>query len=183
MRFKKMMLYVMSGTGNTYRLARWMKDMAGDRGVDGEVMMIDDVAFDEQPENSPDRAIGVLFPAHGFMAPWSMMKFLFRLPRGKGAPAICAATRGGIKAGPVVIPGAVGMGTFMAALIMLIKGYRVGAVFSLDMPANFINLHWGMTPKNTEFVSSRAKRKLAPLMNRILEGRRILFTRNNLWEL
>ncbi len=183
MNFKDMILYVMSGTGNTYRLAQWMKEIAGQRNIETEVMMIDDVEPDNRPDHSVDRLVGVLFPAHGFMAPWSMIKFLFCMPRGKGANAICGATRGAMKLGRLTIPGAVGLGTFMAAIILLVKGYRIRAIFSLDMPANFINFHWGLHPKNVTAISTKTRGKLVPIVNRILDGKRIFFTLNNLWEM
>jgi Pyruvate/2-oxoacid:ferredoxin oxidoreductase delta subunit len=66
--------------------------------------------------------------------------------------------------------------------MMILKGYSVKAIFSLDMPSNFINFHWGLHPKNVDNISDRAKHRLKLLMPRILNGRRILFTHNNLWE-
>jgi hypothetical protein len=41
------------------------------------------------------------------------------------------------------IPGIAGLATFLAAFLLLIKGYRPRALFSLDMPSNFINFRWG----------------------------------------
>ncbi len=183
MNLKDVILYVMSGTGNTYRLAHWIKEIAEKRNINTEVMMIDDVDPENRPDHSVDRLVGVLFPAHGFMAPWSMIKFLCCMPRGKGVPAICGATRGGIIIGRLIIPGAVGIGTFLAAIILMAKGYRIKAIFSFDMPANIINLHWGMLPENVAVVSSRTRKRLEPTTNRILDGRRIFLTLNNLWDL
>ena len=72
---------------------------------------------------------------------------------------------------------------FFAGLILALKGYRIKALFSLDMPANFINLHWGMRPRNSAVLFSRARKRLEPIMNKILDGKRMFFTLNNLWEL
>lgn len=182
MTYQDLILYVMSGTGNTFRVAQWIKEMAEQRGTKTEVMMIDDAPPGSPPENRPDQMVGIMFPAHGLMAPWSMIKFLFRMPMGKSASVVCISTRGGIKLGPIVIPGAVGIGNFMAALILLIKGYRIKGLFSLDMPVNMINLHWGMHPKNIAFMLDRARKKLSPVVNHFLDGNRLFFTRNNLWE-
>ena len=172
----------MSGTGNTYRLACWMKEIADSCMQEIKIVMIDEPDAGNEPIPSGSTLVGVLFPAHGFMPPWSMIKFLFKMRRQNGVPALCAATRGGIKVGPLRIPGAAGLGTFLAALLMLIKGYRPRALFSLDMPANFINFHWGLHPKNIAAISTRAKQKLELLLSRILQGQRVYFTRNNLWE-
>ncbi len=183
MAYKDIVLYVMSGTGNTYRVAQWMKELAEARSVPTEVMMIDDMTQANRQERRKNRLFGIMFPAHGLMAPWSMIKFLFRMSSGKGSPAVIVSTRGGIKLGRFIIPGAVGIGNFMAAIILLLKGYRIKGLFSLDMPANMINLHWGMNSKNVESILIRARKKIEPVMVRLLEGRRVFFIGNNLWEL
>ncbi len=144
--------------------------------------MIDKVHLANEPTPSRDTLVGVLFPTHGFMPSWSMIKFLLRMRRHNGVPAMCAATRGGIKVGPLRIPGVAGLGTFLAAFLMMIKGYRPRALFSLDMPSNFINFHWGLHSKNVEAISKRAEQKLARLVPHIMKRRRVYFTRNNLWD-
>ena len=182
LRFKNAIFYVMSGTGNTYRTACWMKEIATPYMEEIKIVMIDEADADNELISSKSTLVGVFFPAHGFMPPWSMIKFLIRMRRQKGVAALCAATRGGIKAGPVRIPGAAGLGTFLAACLMMIKGYRPRALFSLDMPSNFINFHWGLHPNNVEVISKKAEQKLRRLVPRIMKGRCVYFTRNNLWE-
>ena len=172
----------MSGTGNTYRMACWMKEIATNYMEDIKIVMIDDTDATSKLTLSKDSLVGVLFPAHGFMPPWSMIKLLLKMRRQDGIPALCAATRGGIKIGPLRIPGAAGLGTFLAAFLLMIKGYRPRALFSLDMPSNFINFHWGLHPKNVEVISKKAEQNLEQLLPRILKGRRVYFTPNNLWE-
>ncbi len=181
-KYNDAVFYVMSGTGNTYRVGCWMEEIVSRYRGKAKVVMIDDADFVKDLNQSTGLLVGLLFPAHGFMPPWSMIKFLFGMPRRKGTTAMCVATRGGIKIGPLFIPGAAGFGTFMAAILMLLKGYRVKSIFSLDMPSNFINFHWGLHPKNVDAISKRSRNKLERLMPRILDGHVILFTRNNLWE-
>ncbi len=96
---------------------------------------------------------------------------------------MCAATRGAFRLGPLMIPGASGFATFFAAIVMLLKGYRVRALFSLDMPANMINFHWGLHPKSIDTISNRSQVKLGQFMARIVKGRALFFTWNNLWEM
>ena len=180
--YNNAIFYVMSGTGNTYRMACWMKEIAGPYIKDIKIVMIDKVNAKNQPTPAEGTLVGVLFPTHGFMPPWSMIKFLLRMRRQKRVAALCAATRGGIKIGPLCIPGVAGLATFLAAFLMMMKGYRPRAIFSLDMPSNFINFHWGLHPKNVAKISEMAKQKLAQLLPRILKGRRVFLTRNNLWE-
>ncbi|NNG01149.1 MAG: 4Fe-4S binding protein [Desulfobacteraceae bacterium] len=180
--YKNAVLYVMSGTGNTYRAARWVLEFAGPYIENTRIVMIDGSDTEDETIHSRDTLVGVLFPAHGFMPPWSMIKFLLGMRRQKRVPALCAATRGGIKVGPLRIPGAAGLGTFLAAFLMMIKGYRPRALFSLDMPSNLINFHWGLYSKNVAAITGKAEQKLAMLVPRIMEGRSVYFTRNNLWE-
>jgi len=182
MTFKDIVLYVTSGTGNTYRVAQWMKEIAESKDTPTDVMMIDDVTKKNRPVCRKDRLFGVMFPAHGLMAPWSMIKFLLMMPWGRGASLISVSTRGGIKLGPIVIPGAVGVGNYMAVVILLLKGYRIRGWYSVDMPVNMINLHWGMHPKNVDILLSRSRKRIETMMNRLFDGRFLFFIRNNIWE-
>jgi len=182
LRYKAAVFYVMSGTGNTYRVSRWIENIFEQHNTKAKVVLIENADFINDVQPGPDSLMGLLFPTHGFMPPWSMIKFLFRVPKRPGMKVFCAATRGALKIGPLQIPGAAGFATFFAALLMAFKGYRVKAVFSLDMPSNFINFHWGLHPKNVDKISDRARSRLKLLIPRILNGQSIFFTRNNLWE-
>ncbi len=174
--------YVMSGTGNTYRAGCWMAEIVQQKGGTAEVVMIEDAEPENQLDLTPAPLTGFLFPTHGFMPPWSMIKFLFKLPRVRKVPAICVATRGCIRLDEVSIPGIAGIATFLAALILFIKGYRIKAIFSLDMPSNFINFHSGLHPSSVETITEKTRHRVDRLMPRILSGKRIFFTLNNLWE-
>lgn len=181
--YKEAVFYVMSGTGNTYRVSRWIEEIANRHEVKAKVVLIEDADFSNDFIQPPDFLVGLLFPTHGFMPPWSMIKFLFRMPIRTNVPVMCVATRGALKIGSLQIPGASGFATFFAAILTLLKGYRVKAIFSLDMPSNFINFHWGLHPKNIDKISNKAQSRLKLLIPRILNGQRIWFTRNNLWEM
>lgn len=183
-------LYVLSGTGNTYRVACLFKELLQTFSKEAKIAMIEhaspaeDLKKKTEPsaKSSPKPLIGVFFPAHGFLPPWSMIKFLLMMPLGRGAPAVCAATRGALKFGKVLIPGASGFGTFFAAIVLTLKGYRIKAIFSLDMPANMLNLHSSLKKKKVEAISNLAPKKLNRIVPRIMEGKTVFFTRNNLWE-
>jgi Pyruvate/2-oxoacid:ferredoxin oxidoreductase delta subunit len=181
--YKEAVFFVMSGTGNTYRVSRWIEEIVIRHQVKAKVVMIEDADLNHDFSQSPDFLVRLIFPTHGFMPPWSMIKFLFRIPRRRNTPAMCVATRGALKVGPLQIPGASGFATFFAAILMLLKGYRVKAIFSLDMPSNFINFHWGLHPKNIDKISNKTQSRLKLLIPRIVNGQRIWFTRNNLWEM
>ena len=67
--FNVAVFYVMSGTGNTYRVSRWIEEIAARHKIKSSVILIEDADFDTDP--NPDTLIGLLFPTHGFMPPWS----------------------------------------------------------------------------------------------------------------
>lgn len=181
--YQDAVFYVMSGTGNTYRMACWAETIFKRHNVRSKIILIEDADFQHDFQPSSSMLVGILFPTHGFMPPWSMVKFLFKLPKGSGVTAMCGATRGAFAWGALTIPGASGFATFFTALLMFLKGFRVRALFSLDMPANMTNFHWGLHPKNIARLSKRSQAKLDRLLARILKGRTLFFTRNNLWEM
>ena len=101
----------MSGTGNTYRVSRWIEEIARQHKVKAQVVMIEDAEFSSDLKLTHNFLVGLLFPTHGFMPPWSMIKFLFRMLGRKNTPVMCVATRGALKVGPLQIRGASGFAT------------------------------------------------------------------------
>ncbi len=115
--FKTAITYILSGTGNTYRMACWIKDRFEKNDIPTQLKMVEEADFKEDllnPKSDHNKKImGILFPTHGFMPPWSMIKFLFKLPRSQKMPAFIAATRGALKFKYLYIPGAAGFATFL----------------------------------------------------------------------
>lgn len=180
--FDTALLYVLSGTGNTFRVARWIEDLFEKNGIKTNLKFIEDVDWQEKFKD-PDRQLAmVLFPTHGFMPPWSMIKFLFKMPRQKNAKVLSIATRGAIWIGPVKIPGAAGFANFFAALVLLLRGYDIRGFFSLDMASNFNNFHPSLTPAAVNGICEKGERKIEFFMSRVMAGKRVLFTLNNLYE-
>jgi hypothetical protein len=56
--------------------------------------MIDNRLAGNEPIPSAKTLVGVLFPAHGFMPLWSMLKFLLKMRRQKDAPLLDLSLRG-----------------------------------------------------------------------------------------
>ncbi len=183
MAYERGVVYFASGTGNSFRTATWMADAARQRGAEAAVIPIEHAAVADEVQPGATQLVGFSFPTHGFMPPWSMIKFLLRLPRGRGAHAVVLATRGCIKLGPLFVPGVAGMATFMAGLILTAKGYSARGGLGLDMPSNLLNLHWGLHPKNLRAIIDRAKPKTDRFIERVLAGKRHWLTINSLWEI
>ena len=88
MRYQKATFYFLSGTGNSYRVVAWMAEAATVTGLPVTLRPIESARPAE--EIGPGEAaptpilIGLTMPTHGFTAPWAMLRFALRLPRGAG---------------------------------------------------------------------------------------------------
>jgi len=180
--FDTALLYVLSGTGNTFRVARWIESLFEQNGIKTDLKFIENADLPEDFKHADRQLTTLMFPTHGFMPPWSMIKFLFKMPRQKKAMALSIATRGAIWIGPLKIPGAAGFANFFTALVLLFKGYDIRGFFSLDMAANMNNLHPSLTLPAVNGICKKAKRKIEFCMSRVMAGKRLLFTLNNLYE-
>jgi NAD-dependent dihydropyrimidine dehydrogenase PreA subunit len=163
-------VYFMSGTGNSLRVATWIRDAIAQTGTNARL-----VPVTEKPSGSdPDRLVALAFPTHGFTAPWPVVRLAGRLPRGKGAQALVVPTRAGTKIGPLFLPGLEGTAGYLVALILALKGYAVRGVMGLDMPSNFMIAHPGFSEPSARAIIARARAKLDGFMAAVLGGRRQL---------
>lgn len=183
MTYDHLTCYFFSGTGNSYRAAQWMAKAAAEKGTTTAVIPIAQGRPREELQGGPGQLVGIYHPTHGLMPPWSMIKFLVRLTRGRGAHAVIVATRGGFPLGPVVIPGGAGMALFFPLLLLLIKGYRVRGGIGIDLPANILNVHWGFRAKNVNHVMAWGQRRHQRLVDAVLTGKNYWHPINVLWEL
>ena len=82
------------------------------------------------------------------------------MSRQNKAKILSIATRGALWIGPIKIPGAAGFANFLAALVLLFKGYDIRGFFSLDMASNFNNLHPRLSLAAVNGIREKAKRKI-----------------------
>ena len=183
MTYERLTTYFLSGTGNSYKAATWLVAEARGRGIASEQVPIEDARPREDLEGGEKQLVGIYHPAHGLMPPWSMIKFLLRLPRGRGAHAMVVPTRGAIPIRPVLIPGACGMALFFPMLVLMLKGYRVRGGTGIDMPVNLNMLHWGMSDENAAHIEAWGGRRHKRLVDAVLAGRTYVHPLNVLWEL
>lgn len=165
-----LLLYFFTGTGNTSRAAAWLADCAREQGLDTRVTAINDA----QPlvERAVDgQLLGLLSPTHGFTAPWQMIRFAARLPRGQGQHAFVLLTRAGMKIGRVFAPGFEGTGAYLLALILFLKGYKVRGVTGLDMPSNWTVIHPSYSSATSEAIQARSKPRAQAFITQLLEGK------------
>ena len=183
MAYKNTTIFFMSGTGNSYRVSKWLGEIAAKKGSQSTVVAAKHNDEMKKVKHGKDNLIGIVFPAHGFTMPWHILKFVCRLPRGKSSHAFCAATRGALKFGPVFVPGMSGSGTFIVALILMLKGYNVRGAMSVNMPSNWFSLHPIQSAKSHGAIIARANHKVTGFIEKIFSKDKVWLTLNNLYEM
>jgi ferredoxin/flavodoxin len=169
----KAVLFCMSGTGNTFRAAKWMEAEAEKQKIETRLIHIGYNQPKIQMESNPQHLVGLLAPTHGFTAPWKMIKFACLLPRAKGTNAFVAVTRAGSRFGKKLrLPGMEGTAGYLLAVILAMKGYRVRGVTGIDMPSNWTAVHPSMNVEHVNDIVSRAKPMAERFIGRILSGGR-----------
>lgn len=172
-------IHVFSGTGNSLRAANWLADLFG-----RDKTHIFPVTKARIPEtvDTANALTGFVFPTHGFMAPWVVLRYALRLPRVKSRHAFVIAARAGTWPG-FLLPGLCGSAMYSIALILWIKGYRIRALRGLDMPSNWMSLHWGISTKYAARIIQRGQKDVERLAQKVFRGERHLFSFNNIFEL
>jgi ferredoxin len=181
--YKSATICFWSGTGNSYRVSTWMEQFAKKSDLKTQILSLDQARSTKNLNDEKEGFIGIVFPTHGFTAPWHVLKSVWKLPQGNSTPVYCIATRAGLKFGSVFIPGISGSATFVIALILLLKGYKVCGTMSVDMPSNWYSLHPIQSRKSHEAIIDRAEPKVAGFTKKMLKKSNIWFTRNNLYEI
>ena len=181
--YSEAVIYFSSGTGNSFRVARWLFETFVDRGISCSLCPVNKALPRTEIRAAREQLIGMAFPTHGLLPPWSVIKFLFKMPRKKGTHFLCLPTRGSFFVGPILVPGAAGVASFLPALILFFKGYRPRGAVSFDMPANMTFIHPKLNVRHAERVIARAKRKFDRNMDRFFRTGWRWLTLNNLYEL
>lgn len=173
MYYRSIAIYFMSGTGNSFRAATWMTEIANKRDIRSKLHQI--ARYDKKSDFEGESCdlLGVVFPTHGFTAPWHVIRYALQLPPGKGKHAFVVATRAGTRIVSIPFPGLEGTASYLIALILVLRGYIVRGVMGLDMPSNWMSLHWGLNTTNSKFIIDRAKIKADSFMKSILEGKKV----------
>lgn len=160
-----------SGTGNALTACRWIAESARDRGIPAHIQAID--RFDiRMIEKAPDEALlGFAYPTHGFVLPWFMLKYILLFPMGHNN-VFLMNTRAGMKIGKWNTPGLSGLALLLPILILILKGYRIIGLMSLDMPSNWISVHPGLFPSAVDFIVRTCHGKVDRFSSKILGGQR-----------
>lgn len=165
-------IYYLSGTGNALTAARWIKEEGGKKGYSTELIPIDRFDSHPFPLTTDASIVGFLYPTHGFSLPWYMLKFMLRYPRRRNMPVFMLNTFAGTKVWRWFVPGLSGLALILPALVMLAKGFRVRALFSLKLPSNWIALHPGFNDAASGAIHEKCRVIIADFCGRIFAGKR-----------
>lgn len=167
-------MFFFSGTGNARNVARWMVEVWRERNQAAEAIDLAGVGADAI-EVGPDDDIGLASPTHGFNFPPITLAFLFAFPpTTRGNRVFIINTRGGVRLFGVYLPGLSGAAQLLAALVFLLKGYRVIGMRPIDLPSNWISLHPGLRDDTIRAIYQRCEAVTRRCANRLLDGRRDL---------
>ncbi len=172
--YNSFVAYVFSGTGNARFIAETMAEQAHLHGLKSE---LNDISVPEnRTVNPPDNQTLLSFfsATHGFNFPPIMLKFLFSFPRARSrTDVLIVNTRAGTKIHKLFFPGLSGIAQLFAALILIIKGYRIVGMQPMDMPSNWISLHPGLRRVVSESIIERCKRKSERVFKKIMSGKKV----------
>jgi len=166
-------IYFFSGTGNALNVARWFADTAMHRNIPVETTDIAKIDRKKIQPPPPSSLVGFVSPTHGFNYPPAMMYFIFRFPRSKGNRAFLMNTRAGLKLSKWFVPGLSGITLWLSALVLLLKGYRIVGLRSIDLPSNWISFHPGVKEKVVESIYAHCKKTTITFASRIIDGKKV----------
>ena len=132
--------------------------------------------------DAADTLVCIGMPTHGFTAPWSVIKFAFRLPSVSKTRAVVVATQGRLHFRHFFIPGLSASATFLIAAILGLKGYHVRGVQSINMPSNWMALHSGQKSEYIGKIIDAARKPSEMFITTILSGKRSWLTPLNILE-
>ena len=175
MEYQFLKIKYMSGTGNSFRAAAWMKEAAERIKIGAELEQICSGQVKSKNEIQNNSLLGMVFPTYGFTAPWYVLLNTLLLPYGKGRHAYVVATRGALMIESSLFRGFEGSAAYLTAFLLMIKGYKIRGVMGLDMPANMISVHSGLSIEDAKIIIGQAREKADDFMNRILNGEKALY--------
>ncbi len=105
------------------------------------IQPIDRIKTPELPHENEKSLIGFLYPTHGFLPIWAMLRFIIKFPKSRIKDVFLVAIIGGAKIGKILIPGFAGGALYLPAVILRCKGYSVKGSIDLNLPGSWISIH------------------------------------------
>ena len=170
---RSLFIYYFSGTGNARNVANWFAGVAREKGIPNEIIDIANIDRKKIQPPPPASLIGFISPTHGFNYPPAMLYFIFRFPRSKKNKVFIMNTRAGLKLSKWFVPGLSGIALWLSALVLLLKGYRIVGLRSIDLPSNWISIHPAVKDKVVESIYIRCKGITEKFATKILNGNKV----------
>ncbi|MBN1144768.1 MAG: 4Fe-4S dicluster domain-containing protein [Bacteroidales bacterium] len=154
---KQLVTYYFSGTGNARQVARWISEVAVKKKLSAYTLDISTIDRKNISKPSPGTLLCFCSPTHGFNYPPVMMKLIFRFPKANGSKVLLINTRAGMKVFGLFLPGLSGIALLLSAVVLMLKGYKIAGMRSVDLPSNWISLHPAVRPKAIESMFEKWK--------------------------
>jgi len=171
--YDNLLLIYYSGTGNSKRVSEWIQETAQDLGMKTHITSFHQFNPDDIADFKGETLIGFFSAAHGFNMPHSMLGFLLRFRLLKGSDVFIGNTRAGMKLWKLFLPGLSGIALYFPALIMFLKGYKVNAMYPVDLPSNWISLHPGLRKKVIDSMVDHYERLTRKFAKKVLSGKKV----------
>jgi ferredoxin len=171
-KYKNIVVYYFSGTGNARFAANRIADFAEQSNIPVQIQNIDS-NNPEYLQIDKDTLLVFCFPTHGFNAPPILLRFISAFPRNK-CNVLLLNTRAGMKLFNIHTPGIGGIALWLPTIIFLLKGYNIIGWQPLDMPSNWISLHPGLRKKSIAFIKNRCEKTLEKKTKKAFSGKIIL---------
>lgn len=172
-RYENLLMIYYSGTGNSKRVSEWIVQEAQRGGMKTHLTSFHQFNTDNIKHFTGKTLIGFFSATHGFNMPHSMLKFLFSFKELKGSDIFIGNTRAGMKLWKLFLPGLSGIAMYFPALIMFVKGYKVRAMYPVDLPSNWISLHPGLREKVIFSMVEHYERLTKNFAIKVLSGKRV----------
>jgi len=171
--FDQLDLFVYSGTGNTYQVAKCLRDAATRQGLQGTLRTIDRSAKPQAYQPREQTLLGLLSPTIGAIQPPSFFRFVLCLPKGNRQRVFLAATGAWTRIGRLFVPGYVGFGLYLAALMLLCKGYRVVGINGFGMAQNWTTLLPPYSASLEQRINGEIHETTESFLAELLNGKRV----------
>jgi Pyruvate/2-oxoacid:ferredoxin oxidoreductase delta subunit len=171
--YDNLLMIYYSGTGNSKRVSEWIVQEAQNRGMKTHIASFHQFNPKDIRDFTGKTLIGFFSATHGFNMPHSMLRFLLRFKVLKGSDVFIGNTRAGMKLWKFFIPGLSGIAMYFPALIMFFKGYRVNAMYPVDLPSNWISLHPGLRKKVIYSMVDHYERLTKNFAAKVLSGKSV----------
>ncbi|MCP5061398.1 MAG: hypothetical protein GY936_02920 [Ignavibacteriae bacterium] len=172
-KYKRLILYYFSGTGNSLKAGKWICEEAQKRNIETNMYAIDRDYKPNLDEVDSNTLIGFLAPTHGFNIAPAMQHFINRFPSERNTDVFILNTRAGLKLFKYFIPGLSGSAQFLPMIILTLKGYNIVGGLPLDMPSNWLLFHTGLNLATVNSIADRCEETTKKFAKNILNGEKV----------